>query len=199
LDAGAILLAVHEFVEDREHLLAIRVNAFEVIAKGGFVARSFQPLVNQGLGDVYIAAQSIDRVAAQEQTIKHRRLTLRGQRIEIVFDGLSIPHNSPAPNLKYKHEPLIWQVKKCGPAEALPRTPQLRQELPFQKTPLQAFQFPEAFALLNPADPSGPLNQSSKHALVRAFRPPKNHREQRSRYLTLRFIFAFAAFVEVSR
>jgi hypothetical protein len=77
-------LACDQFVENRQHLLAVMVGAMQPGLDAELIAVPLEQLVEQLAGDVDIAAQGVGGVAAQKESIEHRGLALRGQRVKIV-------------------------------------------------------------------------------------------------------------------
>jgi len=59
-----------EFVEDGENLLAVVVELPEVVAEVAFVLAAGLPLLEQRYGNIDIAAEGIDGVATQEETVE---------------------------------------------------------------------------------------------------------------------------------
>jgi hypothetical protein len=76
LQARAIPFAGNKLLKNGEHLFAIAVDTFQIITKTGFESGSAEPFVKQWFRDIDIATQCFHRVAAQKQTVKHRRLAL---------------------------------------------------------------------------------------------------------------------------
>ena len=83
----AILLAMHQFVEDGEDLFAVAVHAAQIVSKTRFIAWRLKPLINQGFRNIYIAPKRVHRVTPQKQAIEHRRFALRSKRVEIFCSG----------------------------------------------------------------------------------------------------------------
>ena len=76
--------ACHQFIEDRQHLLAVLKNGLELFLNQSFVAVAPQEFVDQFAGQFDIAAQGVGGVAAQEQAIEKGRLALGREGIEFL-------------------------------------------------------------------------------------------------------------------
>jgi hypothetical protein len=59
--------------------------------KSGLEAARRQPLVEQRPGYIDVAPKRLYGMTSQEKTIKHGCLSLRSERIEVIF-GLQVPH-----------------------------------------------------------------------------------------------------------
>lgn len=101
-----MLLFQHQLIEDRQYLFSIAVHAAERIAKAFLIAAGLQPLVQQGPGNVNIAAEVIGRVAAQEKAVEDSRFPLRTKRVEIFT-----PHHTRVvlKSVSYYRE---WHLRK---------------------------------------------------------------------------------------
>jgi hypothetical protein len=98
LKTGAILLAMNQFFEDREHLFTIAVNTLQILLKSRLKARRAEPLIQKRLGDVNVTPQRVHRVSPEEKPIKHGSFALRSERVEIVPE-LYVLHRKPPPLL----------------------------------------------------------------------------------------------------
>lgn len=84
MNVGFYAFARDEFVEDGQHLLAVLVGALQPGLHSNLIAVPPEELVEQLARDVDIAAESVGRVAAQEEPVEQRRLALGRQRVEVV-------------------------------------------------------------------------------------------------------------------
>jgi hypothetical protein len=69
-------LAIHQFLENRQDLLAVAVHLPKLLAHSYFIPVPPQEFLEKLLGNVDIPAQSFCRVPAQKQAIKKGRFPL---------------------------------------------------------------------------------------------------------------------------
>ena len=79
-----MLLFQYKFVKNCQNFFSIGIHAPKRVAKVFFVTPGLEPLVQQRPRDIYVAAQVLGRVAAQEETVEYRCFPLWRQRIKIV-------------------------------------------------------------------------------------------------------------------
>jgi len=97
LQAGLELLVGNEAIENGQDLLAIGVNAMEVLAEGGLEIVGPHPLLEHRARYVYILPEGIDIVSPEKQPVKEGCLSLGRQGVEIV----SGRHKTTQRNCKY--------------------------------------------------------------------------------------------------
>ena len=78
LESAATAFVEDEFVEDGENLFAVAVELPEVIAEVAFVLAAGLPLLEERHGAIDIAAECVDRVAAEEEAIEQGRFATGG-------------------------------------------------------------------------------------------------------------------------
>ena len=74
---GRLCSLQHQPVKDRQHLLAVGIDALQVFAEGGLEIARFHPLVHHGAGHVDVLPQAVHIVSAQKQAVKESRFPLR--------------------------------------------------------------------------------------------------------------------------
>jgi hypothetical protein len=85
LDSRTVTLVENEFVEDRQNLFPVAIKAPQRVAKMPFKPFCFQPLLKHRLGNIDVAAEGLGRMTAQEKSVEHSGLALRGKRVELVL------------------------------------------------------------------------------------------------------------------
>lgn len=81
LNSAAAPFVEDEFVEDCENLFAVVVELPEVVAEVPFVLAARLPFLQERHGDINVAAEGIDGVTTEKETIEQGRFPARGQRI----------------------------------------------------------------------------------------------------------------------
>lgn len=76
-------LTRHQFVEDRQNLLPILIDALEARSHASLIAMAQKHLIQQLTGDVDIAAKSVGGVTPEEKTVEERCFPLRSQRVDL--------------------------------------------------------------------------------------------------------------------
>ncbi len=66
LQAWTILLVQDQAVKDREHLFTVGTDASQVIPETGLKVPCFHPLLNHGMGHVYILPEGVYVMPAEE-------------------------------------------------------------------------------------------------------------------------------------
>lgn len=84
LNRRADALAVDQFIEDREDLLAVLVQAHEGLAELGLLPLPLEPFLDDLFGNVDVTAQGVGRMAAQKQPVEQRRFLVGSGGIEVV-------------------------------------------------------------------------------------------------------------------
>lgn len=70
LEYGAVLLVQYQAIENRQHLLAVGVNAFQVFPERSLEVVSFHPLLHGRGGYVDILPQGVYVVPPEKEAVK---------------------------------------------------------------------------------------------------------------------------------
>jgi hypothetical protein len=78
------VLVVYEPVKDRQHLLAVGIDALQIFTERGLEVGRFHPFIHHGAGDVNVLSQAVYIVPAQKESVEESGFPLGGKRIEII-------------------------------------------------------------------------------------------------------------------